>query len=331
MHSCDATALADSPWWVVCGIFIGFAVGFTAAVLQLPERNDADDEAAKRNRQRARFRRTEQARSWAGGTAVALALTYGLMLAQWHTWQSAVCRSKEVAWLGVGFCAVMGMALFAGALWFRHNRTSQRPDPRKDYPVTHFMLRQVVVVVPMALVVIQSVTGIAAVADLARRTASNAEGKNGLGSSQILKMVGLRRDYFALLSTAVLEVVVIVALIAIAQRALLSFFSSPRLRAYYGSRDPLFFGVMLSLVLAVVLVPSWGVLQEAGHRLAAVQLEYETFGLDWFAWRDNLDAALAPSIGPAAVLAALLGIVSPIATALISERVLHIGKQGDKK
>jgi hypothetical protein len=315
---------------VVGGVLVGFAVGFTAAVLELPERRHASLDLALRNKERLRFRHSGQARSWAAGTAVALALTYGLMLAQWHAWQPAVCGAGRVTWFGVGFCAVMGIVLFVGALWFRGSRTSQRPDPKTDYPVTHFMLRQVLVVAPMVFVVVQSVTGIAAVADSARTAASNASGSKVLGTKQVLDMVELRRDYFAMLSTAVLEVVIIVALIAMAQRALLSYFASPRLRAYYRSRDPLFFGVMLSLVLAVVLVPSWGVLQEAGQRIAAMQLRHEKFVLDWFTWRDRLEAVLAPSIGPAAVLTALLGIVSPIATALISERVLHVGKQVDE-
>ncbi|MGD9960153.1 hypothetical protein [Nocardioides sp.] len=324
--ACAVPTLWTSPWLVVIALAIGFTLGLGVAAFQWPE-TDADGPAARRSKQRAAFRRTEPALAWAAATAVAPALALALIAAQWHTWRSAVCEADwTVSVFGVSFCLVMGGMVFIGAVWLRSGRTTHRPNSTTDYPVTHFNLRQSVVITPLLLAVMQCVTGIAAVADAAQQTAADSSG-GALPAQQILHMVDLRRDYFTFLSAVILVVVVIVVLIAIAQTALLSYFASPQLRKYYRTGDPLVFGVMLSAVLAVVLIPSWGVLQDAGHRMVSAHLGQVPLDLDWFTWSDQLNSMLAPSIGPAAVITALLGILAPVATALITDRATHLGKK----
>lgn len=56
-------------------------------------------------------------------------------------------------------------------------------------------------------------------------------------------------------------------------------------------------------------------------------MHQQILDVDWFTWSDKLNSLLAPSIGPAAVITALLGILAPVATALITDRATHLGKK----
>jgi hypothetical protein len=54
--------------------------------------------------------------------------------------------------------------------------------------------------------------------------------------------------------------------------ALLSWLEQGAMRATYRPSDPLFFGALLSIGPATVLLPSWGARRDGGHRIAEAYL-----------------------------------------------------------
>ena len=249
------------------------------------------------------------------GGEIAVAQAFGVAVGQAPSWRAAACGAPSFApWFGLIVALVMGGLVFFFRSWFRRHREAKPPD----YPVSHFKARQTVVIVALSLPVIESLSGIAAVTEKAREAAGRARGK---GTGDVLRMISWRREYFGLLATAAVEVVVIVALVAIAQQALLSWLEQGAMRATYRPSDPLYSGALLSIGLATVLLPSWGVLQDSGHRIAVSYLARGQPDVAWFALRGYLDHALAPALGPPLLLSGLFAVFAPVVTGYLTERL----------
>ncbi len=307
-----------------------------------PASHDADasqtgparESTARREIRRQKFRDSTVGKAWGTATAIALAQALGLVALQWHVWWAAMdAGGWDLLLVGIPASLFLSALVFAGSIWFRFHRTTRIPDPARDYPINGFQRRQTIAVGILCLPVLQSVTGVIALAHAARDSASTAlKTADGSTASEIdssasachdaacslLQMADWRRDYFALLSTAVFEVVVIALLVAVAQAAIVSYFKGTDLEGYHHRNDPLYFAVLLSLALAVLFVPTWSLLQDAGHQMVAAQLLDMDVDEAWFTTRDKLTGMLAPAVGLSSLLAAGFGILSPIATVALT-------------
>ncbi len=304
----------DSAWplVVVAAVVVGAAVG--AAVMMVRTQQGEESQS---------FVARPETRAWMWTVVASCGLHVGAAAALWPDWHEVLFEQPPLVQAGAA-AVVLVLFVLSWVVPEVEARKWERPPSPLHRHKTRLVLLYLIAVPALGM----AMTGMVVAAVQAQISVSPQERPLANAEPVVLAALDLRRQLRLYLATSAVLIVATLVATAMLRRARLAF--SPQLKPNLPASDLIYYGGFFSLLLAVVYLPAFAAVQQAGWHLANRMLTEDPAvppAGDWFDMRENLIGALSLEIGATKTFASAFAILTPIASAYLT-KVLSGDREG---